>query len=202
VSLTFDAATHTYRWCGDVVPGVTGILRPLCNFDFVKPDVLAAAAAFGTAVHRTCELADRGILDEAALDPELAPYLAQWRKFCADHGAEWEWIEAPLYHQTMRYAGTVDRIGRVKGERCVLDIKTSASLYPMVGPQTAAYARAYDPISGAALRRYGLRLEPDRYELKPYTNPADWSVFCSIITLRTFCAEHSITPNFREPAHV
>ena len=202
MSLTFDESSHTYRWNGEIVPGVTSILRPLCNFDFVKPDVLAAASAFGTAVHRTCELSDRDDLDEDRLDPALLPYLVQWRKFCADYGCEWQWIEAPFYNQTMRYAGTVDRIGTVGGERAVLDIKTSASLYPTVGPQTAAYARAFDPVGGASLRRYGLRLDADGYELKPYTNPADWSVFCSLITLGNWCAEHNVTPNFKEHNHV
>jgi hypothetical protein len=202
MSLTFDAETHTYRWNGELVPGVTSILRPLCSFDFVKPDVLAAASAFGTAVHKTCELADLGTLDEEALDPELAPYLAQWRKFCADFGCEWEWIEAPFYHQAMRYAGTVDRIGTVKGQAAVLDIKTSASLYPSVGPQLAAYARAYAPDTGQYLKRFGLRLHADGYELKPYTSPADWSVFCSLITLRGWCAQHNVTPSYKEIEHV
>jgi hypothetical protein len=201
MSLTFDEATHTYRWNGEVVPGVTSILRPLCSFDFVKSDVLAAASAFGTAVHRACELDDRNALDEEALDPELVPYLEQWRRFCADFECEWEWIEAPFYHRTMRYAGTVDRIGKVKRERAVLDIKTSASLYPSVGPQTAAYARAYDPDTGQSLKRYGLRLHPTGYELRPYTNPADWSVFCSLITLRGWCSANNVTPQFQEPQH-
>jgi hypothetical protein len=194
--LTFEAESHTYRWNGEVVPGVTSILRPLCSFDFVKPDVLAAASAFGSATHRACELSDRGDLDEASLDPALAPYLAQWRKFCADYACEWEWIEAPFFHNTMRYAGTVDRIGKVKGERAVLDIKTSASLYPSVGPQTAAYARAHDPTTGQLLKRYGLRLSATGYELKPYTDPADWSVFCSLITLRNWSAQHNVIPNW------
>jgi hypothetical protein len=200
--LTFDAATHTYRYGGQVVPSVTQILAPLSDFRFVAPEVLDAARDFGTAVHLACELSDRGQLDEDALDPALLPYLQQWRRFCREHMCEWLHIEKPVYHPTMRYAGTLDRAGLVDGDRCVLDIKSGSALYPSVGPQLAAYARALNPVEGQALRRYGLRLHPDGYELKAYTSPGDWPVFASLVTLRGFCAEHRITPHFEELSHV
>lgn len=199
--LTFDAARHEYRWNGAKVPGVTSILEPLSNFDFVHPEVLRAAQEFGTAVHLTCELADLGTLDEPALDPELQPYLMGWRQFCADHACEWELIEHPVYHQTMRYAGTLDRKGLVDGRKTVLDIKTSAALYPSVGPQTAAYARALP--EGPSLDRAAVRLKGDgTYEFKHFRNPMDWPLFCSLITLRTWCKDNRITPYFKEHAHV
>lgn len=189
MSLTFDAGSHTYRWQGTVVPSVTQILQPLVDFSRVPADVLKAASAFGTAVHKACELDDLGDLEEALLDPALAPYLAGWRKFRREHASEWDLIEQPLFNPSLRYAGTPDRIGRVDGVLAVVDIKSSSTLLPAVGPQTAAYARAYSH-SGAALQRFGVRLFPNGYELKQYSDPLDWPTFASLVTVRQFCERH------------
>lgn len=194
--LTFDAATHTYRYNGQVVPGVTTVLQPLSNFDAVPPQVLQAASDFGTAVHLACELDDLGELDIERLDESLVPYLKAWRKFSAEHNVGWEKIEHQVYHGTMRFAGTLDRFGLVNGRRTVVDIKSSVQLYPSVGPQLAAYANALtEPFAD----RMAVQLKADgTYVAKTYTEPSDWPVFCSLLTLRTWCARHRITPNFKD----
>lgn len=194
--LTFDEATHIYRYDGIVVPGVTSILEPLTDFSRVPPAVLKAAADFGKAVHRACELDDLGELDEGSLDPALVPYLAAWRKFSAEHNVLWEVIEQPLFHKTLRYAGTPDRQGLVKGLSTTVDIKSTAQLYPAVGPQLAAYQQA----SGhPTVQRMAVQLKGDgTYVAKTYSDPTDWPVFCSLLTLRTWCARHSITPHFKD----
>jgi hypothetical protein len=195
--LTFDEASHTYRINGLVVPGVTSILKPLTDFDSVPAGVLQAASEFGTAVHLACELDDLGELDDATLDPALVPYLAAWRKFIAEHRVEWELIEARVYNKTLRYAGTVDRCGYVNGAWAVVDIKSTAQLYPSVGPQLAAYAGAIDGSFGLS-QRFAVQLKGDgTYTLKQYTDPTDWPVFCSLLTLRNWCARHCITPNLK-----
>lgn len=194
--LTFDAATHTYYFNGQIVPGVTTVLQPLSNFDAVPPHVLQAASDFGTAVHLACELDDLGELDEASLGDPLVPYLKAWRKFSAEHNVVWEKIEHQVYHGTMRFAGTLDRFGLVNGKRTVVDIKSSVQLYPSVGPQLAAYANALtEPFAD----RMAVQLKADgTYVAKAYTEPSDWPVFCSLLTLRTWCARHRITPNFKD----
>lgn len=197
--LTFDEATHTYRFNGNVVPGVTSILKPLTNYDSVPAAVLDAASLFGKAVHRACELDDLGELDEAALDVALVPYLQAWRNFSADYAVEWEVIETPMYHQALRYAGTADRIGKVRRLSAVVDIKTTYELMPTNGPQLAAYARLHAPVLGNLLDRIGVQLKADgTYVAKPYTDPTDWPVFASLLTLRNWCARNSITPNFKD----
>lgn len=197
IGLTFDEATHTYRCNGLVVPGVTSILKPLTNFEAVPAGVLQAASEFGTAVHLACELDDLAELDEAQLDPALAPYLAAWRKFSAEHNVLWDMIEARVHNKTLGYAGTVDRCGYVAGEWAVVDIKSTAQLYPSVGPQLAAYAAAIDGSFGLS-QRFAVQLKGDgTYTLKRYTDPTDWPVFCSLLTLRNWCARHDITPNLK-----
>lgn len=194
-ALAFDAGSHTYRWNGEPVPGVTSILAPLTDFERVPAVVLQAAADFGRAVHLACELHDIGDLDEDALDPELRPYLAGWKRFSAEHAVQWIDIERPVYNAAMRYAGTPDRVGAVAGSLAVVDIKTTAALYPSVGPQLAAYAYA-------ATRPYAERIAVQlkangTYTLKRYTDPMDWTVFCSLLTLRNWCQRHSITPHLK-----
>ena len=194
--LTFDEAAHVYRFNGVVVPGVTGILKPLIDFTGVPPAVLEAASAFGTAVHKACELWDLDELDEDQLDAALVPYLAGWKKFSSEHSVEWTGNEQRVYHPSMRYAGTLDRKGMVDGCMSYVDIKSSVGLYPSVGPQLAAYkaADAGPPHS----KRYAVQLKADgEYVLKEYTDPSDWPLFCSLITLRNWCAKNSVTPNYQ-----
>lgn len=195
--LTFEDDTHTYRLNGQVVPGVTSILAPLTDYSRVPPHVLEAASNFGKAVHKACELDDLAELDEETLDPALVPYLDAWRKFSEDHRVAWQEIERPLANTALRYAGTPDRIGDVSGELAVVDIKTTVELYPSVGPQLAAYANAYSGIRAPAMKRIAVQLKRDgTYVAKPYTDATDWPLFCSLLTLRNWCARHSITPKF------
>jgi hypothetical protein len=191
--LNFDEGTHTYRFDGNVVPGVTSILAPLTDFSRVPPAVLEAASQFGKAVHRACELDDLGELDEDQLDVALVPYLTAWRKFSVDYAVEWEQIEQQTFHATMRYAGTPDRFGKVRGQLTVVDIKSTAELYPTVGPQLSAYAHA---LKHPYADRLAVQLKADgTYVAKPYTDPTDFPVFASLLTLRNWCTRYAITPN-------
>ncbi len=199
--LTFDADKHEYQHNGVTVPGVTQILTPLSNFDFVDDHVLQAAQKFGTAVHLACELDDLGQLDQNALDPNLLLYLEGWRKFSLERGVNWSKVEQRVYHPTLKYAGTLDRQGHVDGRLSIVDIKSGSALMPSVGPQLSAYAHAASPYAAAALTRLAVRLIPGGYELKKYTDPQDWPVFCSLLTVGRFCTKHRITPNYKGATH-
>lgn len=203
--LTFDDGSHTYRFEGQVVPSVTQVLKPLTDLSHVDPDLLAAASAFGTAVHKACELDDLKQLDEEALDPELAPYLAAWRKFCRDYDVRWDLVEMRVFHRQLRYAGTLDRFGLVRiaphlAQRvpAMVDIKSGTQLYPSVGPQLAAYHRAV-PTASITTKRLAVQLKPDAtYFAKWHEDPTDFAVFASLLTLRGWCAKHRITPTFSQ----
>lgn len=197
--LTFDAASHTYRFNGHEVPGVTSILAPLSDFSGVPRDVLDAASAFGTAVHLACELDDFGELDEAALDHALVPYLMAWRAFCRDHKTDWYEVEKTVFHESLRYAGTLDRLGIVDGGLSVVDIKTSDQLYPSVGPQLAAYAEAS---GNAHAQRIAVQLKGDgTYVFKHFNDPGDFPVFVSLLTVRNWCVRRSIKPTIKGPTN-
>jgi hypothetical protein len=194
--LKFDPVQHCYSVDGVVVPSVTQVLAPLNDYRWVRPDILDAARHLGTAVHTACDLDDQGTLDERTVQPVLLGFVAAWRLFCAEHRAAWRAIEQCVYHPAMGYAGRLDRLGTVDGIPTVVDLKTSARLSPAVGPQLAAYAKAL-PDPTCRIRRLAVQLRPDgRYIQREYADPMDWAVFASLLTLRTFCREHQITPRF------
>lgn len=97
-----------------------------------------ASALRGSYAHLTTELYDRDDLDEETLDGGLKQYLEAYKSFRRDSGFIPDIIEKRFAHNTYRYAGTIDRTGRLNGNDILLDIKTGAS-YPAVSLQVAAY---------------------------------------------------------------
>ncbi len=144
--LKFDAESHTYWLDGARIPSVTQVLKVLTGDQFasVPKDVLANAVALGTAVHCAIELDIDKELDDASLHDTVRPYLDMWRNWCAVTGFEPDLSEQQVYSRRLRFAGTVDVIGRFKnGDKAIIDIKRCALMPPSVGPQTAGYALAY-----------------------------------------------------------
>lgn len=187
MNLLFDESAHRYTLDGRELPSVTTVLSILEDWRGVDPGVLARAAEFGTHVHQACALANAGTLDEATLDPALAPYLAQWRRFLAESGAEVLASEMRVFHRGLRYAGTLDVLALWKGQRCIIDIKTG-QLPRTVGAQTEAYRMAYQSQECGEVprRRYCVQLAEDAYKVHPLTDPADWSIFQSCLNVWRF----------------
>lgn len=187
--LQFDAANHRYTVGGERLPSVTEVLDPLLELDGIPKHVLKAAAEFGTHVHMACDLYDRGVLDEPALDPHLAPYLAAWKIFLKDTGAKVLATELRVLHPQLRYAGTLDKIvvwpNRKRARNAQLDIK-SGEVPRTVGPQTAAYADAlrHTRPEFAGADRYAIQLRPDAtYRLIKQNDPRDFHIFVSALNL-------------------
>jgi hypothetical protein len=187
--LTFDEATHTYRWEGKVVPSVTQHLQALHSFDGVPRAVLEAAQERGTYVHQMCELFDLDELDEPAVPAIYQGYLRAWKLFVADYEPNWAGIEAMEFSKRHLYAGTMDRHGvlarRAPG-RWVVDIKTSQQAHRVWGLQTAAYRQLLmeRDFSHAKDLRATVQLRPDgTYAFLPWTDPADWPTFQALTTI-------------------
>lgn len=187
--LTRDAG-HVYRLYGAVVPGVTQVIDLISELEGIPRAVLEAAAEFGQHVHLAADMRDRQVLDRAALDPKLEPYLAGWDLFLRESQCVVLSSETLVYHPALRYAGQLDR--RVIFPKSlmphILDIKTSAEVPRSVGPQTAAY-RECDVAHNRAssIVRYCVHLKADgTYRLIKLDNRADFPVFVSCLNIWRF----------------
>jgi hypothetical protein len=182
--LTFNAELHQYKYDGVVVPSVTFVLDAMGAYDFGGANAfqLKAARERGSAVHELIE-ADwtfEGGVDESTIDERLVGFFEAHRRARVELRMVPAEIEHCVYNKTYRYAGTRDYLGGLLGFDAVLDYKTG---YPQraTGPQTSGYANCYKHT--AKLPRYGLYLESDgRYELVPYKDPSDFSVFLAALS--------------------
>jgi hypothetical protein len=186
--LEFDEPTHSYKLDGRPVPGVTSVLDPLQKLDDIPPDVLAAAAEFGQHVHQACHLHNLDDLDWQSLDPRLALYVEGYRNFLADTGFQVIHSEKRVASKRCQYAGTLDLFGLLQRRPSMIDIKSTAALPRIVGPQTAAYSEALTETTGEkAARRYCLHLGPHlgarAYKLVEQKNPQDFTVFVSALNI-------------------
>lgn len=183
--LTFDPASHTYRFLGAVVPSVTQVLAPLVDFSRVPPDVLEAKRELGTMVHEACHYWDEDDLDIDCIPAAVEPYLTAWQKFKAETRAEVLLCERRVFDPMLMYAGTLDRVLLIDGIKWLVDLKTSFSTPASAGPQTAAYTRALGDLS--VTRRAALRLRDDgTYRFDPLNGADDWAVFAACLTVRRF----------------
>ena len=185
--LKFDPGSHTYTLDGQPLPSVTSVLEPFSGLRFVDPQVLEAAALFGTHVHEAVDLYNRGELDEAWLieeSPLVHAHLEGWKRFLSESAAVVVASEQKVCHPKLQYAGTLDSILNVSKTNRLYDIKTGASVPETVGPQCAAYNRAYREMTGERLMKcYCVHLEPNKYTVHPLNDPRDWDVFKAALTL-------------------
>ncbi len=143
----------------------------------------------GSAVHAAAHYLDEGDLDESTVDPRVRPYLEQYERWAREQvGLEVLACEEEVVHPTYGYAGRLDRRVRLNGREGVLDLKTSASLAPSVGPQVAAYAATFQ----RPMERWALLLQPDRYRLIALTNREDFEVFKAALVVARFRRIHGL----------
>ena len=143
--LAFYDKGHIYMLDGERLPCVSDLCR------FIQREIykdaplwqMEAAADRGTAVHLATELLDK--TGSAEISDDYAAYLEAYAAFRREHDVEWELIEHPDYHPTHRYAGTIDRYGKVDGIATLLDIKTTYTVHK--------------PLCGASLNLYRMMLE-------------------------------------------
>lgn len=186
--LTFDEPSHTYRVDGRVWPSVTQALDRYAGLEHVHPEVLRRAAEFGTHVHAACHLFNEERLDWAALDPALVGHVQGWERFLQDTGAVVLSSECRVVSRRHGFAGTLDaRVAWGRSNR-LIDIKTATSLPRTTGPQTAAYAEAWQEMTRERLRdRYCVQLLGEgRYQLHRLNDPRDWERFKAALVVHNW----------------
>lgn len=186
----FDKADHSY-WIGKTrLLSVTEVIQlaGLKDYSQIDPGVLERASKRGTAVHSACHYLDEGDLDWATVSPEIEPYVRAWERFKKETGVELLGIEKPLFHATLGYAGTPDRVVNLYPHKGIIDLKTYAP-DAVTGIQLAGYSYLeFGPQpTFDAPKRWGLWLKDDgKYSLTQYTDRGDEAVFMSCLTIAKF----------------
>ena len=186
----FDTSDHSY-WLGKTrLIGVSEAIQSagLTDFSKIAPDVLEHARQRGTAVHQACHFMDEGDLDWATVTPEIEPYVRAWERFKKETGVELLGIEKPLFHATLGFAGTPDRVVNLYPHKGIIDLKTYAPDV-VTGIQLAGYSYLelgqQSPLD--APKRWGLWLKDDgKYQLTEFTDRGDEAVFLSCLTIAKF----------------
>jgi len=188
VNFSFDPVNHIYRLGSDIIPSVTQILSAegLVDYIGVPAESMESARLFGTAVHKACELWDKGILDDTVLSTPLIPYLAGWKKFVADFKpiVNQEWIEKPICSYRHQFGTTSDRVWSINNKLTVVEIKSTATMQKAVGIQLAGQTIAVEENLGRVKQRWAVQLKGDgTYQLYTYDDRADKTVFVSALNV-------------------
>ena len=136
----------------------------------------------GRIVHSITAGLDRGLtFSWSDLHVDLHGYVRSWTSFRDSMCPEFLPIEAPLFHPKLLYAGTPDRIVKIRGNEMVWDIKTGPS-EPWHGYQSAAYGSMLPWIENER-RRFGIHLQADGSKaiMKEHADFTDFSVFSAML---------------------
>lgn len=165
--LVFEEGPHRYRLDGEVIPGITSVLKRVGLVDDGYYNIEARDR--GSAVHAAIEFLQEGDLKRESIAPLLIPYVEAWERFRDEMG--WEPIERPellVGSEVLRVATRIDGIGRVKGDPriVVANWKTgSGSPEPWHPLQSSGEALLFAETTGRtttlALRRAAVYLRPD-----------------------------------------
>ncbi len=185
--ITLDERTHVYTAAdGRVVPSVTQILTDAGLID--TQWFTEQATIRGTYIHEATALDDADDLDCDTLDDSLAGYVAGWRAFLYETGAEILSIEERVCSPTFTYAGTLDRRVMFQGAEWVVDIKSGGPLR-WHALQTAAYAALVEAgprhlSQPGPLKRATVHLKANgRYSFTPHADRTDFDIFSATVAL-------------------
>lgn len=120
--LRFDPANHRYTVGGQRVISITQLLTVSGEVD--DSYFTVEGSERGTAVHKLAADYDMGAVDLATDGGVYRPYLLAYAKAMSLLPHEWSHIEEMFVSRPLRFAGTPDRVGIVRGAVSVLDIKT------------------------------------------------------------------------------
>jgi hypothetical protein len=127
--LTFEPDGHIYRLPdGEILPSVSEIIRFISReiYGTVTQFTLDNAANRGSAVHKACEILDK--YGTVECDEITLPYVKAYVQFQKEHHKKWDGIEAPMHHEELKYAGTLDRIVKHDEGFEIWDFKTSSTV--------------------------------------------------------------------------
>jgi hypothetical protein len=146
-----DTAIEQHDWLGQKIKaeGVDEARTWLIGSRYRPKAGQRSATGMGKAVHAAIEhLVVYGsrppygtpLADAGEMDAEVDPYLDQFDAFLDYFQPEFEAAEMTVYHPDYGYAGTLDGIAVIQGERVVIDYKTKKEGFNAKGKRTQPYS--------------------------------------------------------------
>lgn len=130
------------------------------------------AADIGTAVHKYLEeYLNAGIngdpLPPMPVNENIYNAIKAFLEWTRENKVKFVAAERKVYSQKYGYAGTLDALGYVNGELCIIDFKTSSGIFPEMFIQTSAYAKAVNEEDGTKIKTcYIVRVPKDGSEFE------------------------------------
>ena len=190
--LHFDESNHAYTVYGMSLPSVTSIMRPLSDRQYggINKDTLGNAANRGTQVHQAIEMYLLYGMDDI---PEgLEGYYEAFKNWLPDIPERQS--ECKLYHQILRYAGTVDVIYPDDYGVVIVDFKTTSTGIEMLERvQTEAYARIIDSLGLIVTKKVIVHLKSNgTYKESIYESSDNqaWEVFTSLMNIDRYLTQY------------
>ena len=153
-TLIFFDKEHQYSLNGEQVPSVSEISRFASRevYGDINQYTLDNASSRGSAVHKATEVLDK--YNEVECDPNIEPYIRAYIQFRKDYSIkEYVAIEKALASESMKFAGTIDRIfvitkefadtfkaqtktdiSKLVGKLAIIDIKSSSVVQKVLAP--------------------------------------------------------------------
>jgi hypothetical protein len=177
------------------VERVTKIIGSVFPFpiEHIPEGVLKASQDFGNCVHKMVELYLKGTLNLATLDPVLAKYLEQFKKWQKDTKFQIMGFEEKLISKKYNYSGTPDIFGKYKNRLAIVDLKTTSTLSKTLGLQLSGYELLVKEKVGGNVTycdRYVLRLYLEKYVFFQIKGTRDMSVFLACLAINNFRREN------------
>lgn len=158
---------------GEYLPSVTTILSYMPKSKFFEvwlkdvghnaDIIINRAAREGTQVHEAVESLLKGEelswMDDfgnAKYSQIVWEMILKFVEFWKSFKGELVVCEQFVYSKTHKYAGTADLVVRKDGKLWLLDVKTSNSIYKSYHLQLAAYAKAWEELTGEKIEHTGI----------------------------------------------
>ncbi len=171
--LTFSDARFYITEDGGYVPSVTHILdcypKGAAYFNWLKEngkdadEIRDEAGRRGSVVHKLTEDYDSGkevqlVNANGGIDYKLNEWamFERYVEFRRRFQFVTDCIELNIISKELGYAGTIDRVIEMGGEKILLDIKTSNAIYPSYWLQLAAYRSLLMNAAGARVDKVAI----------------------------------------------
>ena len=163
----YNDSIHEYTLGGIHIPSVSELLKPVTG-EFACAPMYAER---GTAVHNLTELWDIGLYFPELADDELMTYMMAYEDFHDQHEVEVIQLEQIVFNRELMYAGRLDRIWLIDGEKHLTDIKTGGK-YKQHIFQLCAYQMASEALqthlSNLYLNPFNFKLHKWKQEEQVY----------------------------------